>query len=199
MSLSFKLLILPLAAAALLGAEKESGKFSPRPAASYPTRQTIEKVTIAAVPYNSARLVREAFGKLKLLENGVLPVLVVIQNDSGQALRLDQMRVEFITGGGTRIEATSPEDVRYLGGGRRRTTPQIPTPLPVGRGRNPLDAVEIEGRAFAARMLPAGESAHGFYYFQAAFREGARLYISGIRRAATGQELFYFEIPLEAQ
>jgi hypothetical protein len=44
-------------------------------------------------------------------------------------------------------------------------------------------------------MLPPGESANGFFYFQAIHEPGAMLYITGIRNAATGQELFYFEVP----
>jgi len=34
--------------------------------------------------------------------------------------------------------------------------------------KNPLDAWEIEGRAFAAQMLPPGQTASGFFYFQTA-------------------------------
>jgi hypothetical protein len=63
--------------------------------------------------------------------------------------------------------------------------------------KNPLDAWEIEGRAFAAQMLPAGQSASGFFYFQTELQPGATLYISGMRQASTGKELFYFETPLQ--
>lgn len=198
MSLSLKLLILPLAAAAVFAAGKENARFAPGPASSYPTRQTIDKVTIAAVPYRTPELAREAFGKLKLFEHGVLPVLVIIQNDSNQTLRLDPMRVEFHSQGGAKVEATPPGDVRYLGSGGRKYG-QIPDGRPrlPRRGKNPLDAWEIEGRAFAAKMLPPGEAAHGFFYFQVAYREGARLYLAGIRQAGTGKDLFYFEIPLD--
>ncbi len=45
-------------------------------------------------------------------------------------------------------------------------------------------------------MLPAGESAHGFFYFQAIHKPGAKLYVTGLREAATNNDLFYFEIPL---
>jgi hypothetical protein len=63
--------------------------------------------------------------------------------------------------------------------------------------KNPFDAWEIEGRAFAAKMLPAGESASGFFYFQTGMQRGAKLYLTGIAEADTGRELFYFEVPLE--
>ena len=63
--------------------------------------------------------------------------------------------------------------------------------------KNPLDAWEIEGRAFSAKMLPPGQSASGFLYFQTGLQRGATIYLSGFTEAATGKELLYFEIPLE--
>ena len=45
-------------------------------------------------------------------------------------------------------------------------------------------------------MLPPGEQANGFFYFQTSHRRGAKIYLTGIREANSGKELFYFEIPL---
>ena len=45
-------------------------------------------------------------------------------------------------------------------------------------------------------MLPADESASGFFYFRAPYHPGSTFVLSGIREAGTGKELFYFEIPL---
>jgi hypothetical protein len=72
-------------------------------------------------------------------------------------------------------------------------------PGPIGKissKKNPLDAWEIEGRALAAQMLPAGQSASGFLYFETGLQRGATIYLSGLTEAATGKELLYFEIPL---
>src|ERR1035437_1916939 len=46
--------------------------------------------------------------------HGVLPVLVVIQNDSGKAIRLDRLKVEYAGPNHGRVEATPAKDVRYL-------------------------------------------------------------------------------------
>ena len=59
-----------------------------------------------------------------------------------------------------------------------------------------MDAWEIEGRAFAAESLPSGNSASGFFYFQTAYHPSATIYISGVREAASGKELLYFEVPV---
>ena len=55
---------------------------------------------------------------------------------------------------------------------------------------------EIEGRAFAAKMLPPGQSASGFFYFQTGFMRSSTLQISGLKDARSGEDLFYYEIPL---
>jgi hypothetical protein len=62
--------------------------------------------------------------------------------------------------------------------------------------KNPLAAMEIESRAFAAKLLPPGESAHGFVYFPLSHRPDSQLYITGIEEAGSGNELFFVEIPL---
>ena len=46
-------------------------------------------------------------------------------------------------------------------------------------------------------MLPAHESANGFFYFQTEHRPGAKFYLTGIKVASTGKDILYFEIPLD--
>ena len=52
-------------------------------------------------------------------------------------------------------------------------------------------------RAFAAKMLPPGQTASGFFYFQTGLQRGATLYLNGLSEAATGKEILYFELPLQ--
>ncbi len=189
-----KYLILSLSIVAVQGADKDT-KFSPEPASSYENKQTIEKLTIAAVPYETDEQAKTAFGKVNPYEYGILPVLLVMQNDSDKVLRLDGMKVEYVTPQGDHILATPAADVPYTRAPKR---PNVANPLPFPRrvGKNPLQVVEIDSRAFVAKMLPPGESAHGFFYFQAGHRSGSQIYITGITEAATGKSLFFFEIPL---
>jgi hypothetical protein len=69
--------------------------------------------------------------------------------------------------------------------------------VPIRGKKNPLDAWEIEGRAFAAQMLTPGQSASGFFYIQTTHRGDALIQVSGLYEAASGKELLYFEIPLK--
>ncbi len=199
MSARRKFLMLLLSIASAPGADNKAPKFSPGPASSYPNHQKLAQVTLAALACETDEQARPPFGKLNPYRHGVLPVLLLISNESSQALRLDQLRVEYISLEGHRIEATPAADVQYLDGPGRPKMTKTPSPIP-GLGRkkkNPLAAWEIEGRAFAARMLPAGESAHGFFYFRGKHRSGSVLYVTGLQEAATGKDLFYFEIPLD--
>ena len=194
----FKRLVLFLSIAAAIAADKGAIAFRPAPADSYAHRQTNTPVTIGVEPYNTEDKEKTAFGKLDLYQFGILPVLVVLQNDSGGAIRLEKMKVEYVGPNRNRVEATPASEVRYLNGPRRPDVVPGPTGKPkVGRSKkNPLDAWEVEGRAFAAKILPAGEEAHGFFYFQAGLQSGATIYISGLTEASSGQELFYYEIPV---
>jgi hypothetical protein len=185
------------------GADKKKNdeRFSPGPASSYQTKQTIEGVTVAAVPYNTEELAHTAFGKLDPNKYGILPVLIIIQNDTDKVLNLSAMQTRYQRADDRQIEATAAQELPYTLQKRPKEVPVgIQSPLPrlpgSKKNKNPLAAWEIEGRAFTARMLPAHEAVNGFVYFETVHLEGSRLVLSGLREAATGKELFFFEVPL---
>jgi hypothetical protein len=176
---------------------KDAGKFSPGPASSYPAKQTNNHVTVAVVAYDTEELTHSAFGKLNPNQYGVLPILVIIQNDTDQALKLEHLDAEYTGIDGRQVEATPAGEVQTLGGAERPNVPVV-SPIPIHRKhKNPLDVWEIDGRSFAAKLLPPRESANGFFYFQTTHRPGSKFYLSGVKVAATGQDIIYFEIPLE--
>lgn len=195
------LIVFIAAGSALLMADDKDEKFSPGPASSYPTRQTIDHVTIAAIPYISDEQVRPAFGKSNPNSYGILPVLVILQNDTNKALTLTNMEVRYEMPDGRNMDPTPAEDLGKLRGVKnpKRVPGGVSLPIPTGKKKNPMNEWEIDGRAFAVQMLPAHEGANGFFYFQTHLVPGAKLYVSGMREAATGQELFYFEVPLDVQ
>src|ERR1039457_5273737 len=186
----FKSLALLLSISAGFAADKET-PFKAAPAASYANHQSNAQITIGVDPYVTLDKVQLAFGKLQPNQYGILPVLVVIQNDSDKAIRLDRLKAEYAGPNHERIEATPAKDVRYL------KPPQRPAGRsggPAGRvkgvksQKNPVDEWEIEGRALAARMLPPGQSASGFLYFQTALQRDATIYLNGLYEAASGKE-----------
>jgi hypothetical protein len=190
--------------AAALAANKDAAfaadpkAFKPGPVSTFPFKQTNSGVTVAAEAYVSGEKMKAAFGKLDPYEFGVLPVLMVIQNDTAKAIRLDRIKVEY-GAGRNRVVAIPAKEVRYFKGPDRPS--MVPAPaggIKVGKPKkNPLDAWEIEGRAFAAVMLPPGQTAYGFFYFGSALQPGASFQLSGMTEASTGNELFYFDVPLQ--
>jgi len=181
--------------------KKDEAKFTPGAAASYAAHQTSEKVTIGVLPYFDDEDTRPVFGKRNPYNYGVLPVLVVIQNDSPKTVKVGSLQAVWTGPNGDKVEATPAKEVRYLNGAKRPTALPGPPGMPpkvIGH-KNPLDTWEIEGRAFAAQVLPPGQSASGFFYFQTGFQRGASLYISGLREAESGRELLYFDIPVSAK
>ena len=196
------LLLLLVSIAAVPGADNDKSKFEVKPAVAYPHHQTSEKVTIAAQPMETDEETREAFGKVNPYRYGVLPVLIVIRNDGTDAIRVDRMKLVYTLPDGANVEATPAQDVRFIRGVR------APGGLPGPTGgiritrqpKNPLAEWEIEGRAFAAKMVPGGQSASGFAYFEVPQTSAAAsVYISGMEDAVSGKELYYFEIPLSGR
>jgi hypothetical protein len=192
-------LALLLSITAGFAADKDAGTFRPAPAATYEHHQTNDAVTIGVEPYQTPEKQKTAFGKLDLYQHGVLPVLVVVQNDGAQAIRLEGLQVEYLGPAGNHVEATPASDVKYLRGPDRPTSLPGPpgSPLPGRIKKSPLNTWEVEGRAFVAKMLPAGQTASGFFYFQTGLQRGSRIYLSGLSEATSGKALFYYEIPLE--
>ena len=192
-------LTLVVSIAAAFAADTAKTRFESKPALAYAHKQTSEKVTIAAEPFETDDEASQAFGKVNPYRYGVLPVLIVIQNDSPDALRVDQIRPIYTLPDRTKVEATPPGDVRFIHGTKQ------PKGLPGPTGgiritkppKNPLAEWKIEGRAFAAKMIPPGQSASGFIYFQVPqASQAAMVTIDGLVNAVSGKELYYFEIPM---
>ena len=49
----------------------------------------------------------------------------------------------------------------------------------------------------AAQILPPGQAASGFFYFNTEPQSSASIYINGLMEAKSGKELFYFDVPLQ--
>jgi hypothetical protein len=192
----FKRLALFVSIAAAFAADKDR-PFHVGPAAGYANHQTQANVTIGAEAYETEAEAQDAFGKLNPYRYGILPVLVVIQNDGNKAVRLDGLKAEYVGPNRNRVEATPARDIRYLSGAKLPKVAVGPTGPKIGKNKNPLDAWEIEGRAFSAKMLPPGQSASGFFYFQTGIQRNSILYLTGLTEADSGKELFYFELPLQ--
>ena len=190
-------IVLFAAAAGAVAADKN--QFKPEALESYSNAQKVGGLILAADAYHEPERAKAAFGsKAKPYEQGVLPVMLLIRNDSNRTVTLEGMRIEY-QADRARSAPIPPREVPFVRPAQRPqldSTGPIPGRVSVRRKKNPLDAQEIQDRAFAARMLPPGELATGFLYFHALYRENAILYITGIKDPATGKDLFFVEVPV---
>ncbi len=192
--------IVLLSIAAWAADDKDKDRFAPGAASSYKGSETTEKITVAAVPFITEEQMHTAFGKVSPTKYGVLPVLVILENGTGKALKLN-LEADFVGPDGRHVEATPASDVTFIGGsGKAPPLPHSnPLPFPRKAKNGPLNVWEIEGRAFTAKLVPLGEKVFGFVYFQTDYRPGSKLFVSGISDASTGKEYLYFEVPMEKQ
>jgi len=195
-------LIVLLSIPAALAVDKDKGRFAPGPASSYAGHQTQEGITIAAIPYVTDEQAKSAFGKVNPYEHGILPVLVIIENGSGSALRLN-MKVQFVDPENHHLDPYPPDDLIYYQGVKKPPhigpATSLPIPLPRRQKKGPLNTPEITNRALSVKLIPNGESAYGFFYFEAEHQPGSMLYLNGLSSASSSKEYFYFDLPLESK
>ncbi len=195
-------LLLVLPAGAVAG-EKQRLLFRARPADAYPARDSHDGVIVAAEPFHSRERIKPVFGKQELLKAGILPVLLVITNNTEKAVRLDDLSVQLITADHQKIQPTPAETVLARLRGRGGAKPQDtgPSPLPrIPRSSGP-SGLEVQVLAFSMRMAPPGSSASGFFYFDLGRRldlvSGSKVYVTQLFWAHNSQPLMYFEMNLD--
>ncbi len=173
-----------------------------QPAKSYPAHDehSSEAVTLALDPYDMAD--KASIFSVHYNDVGLMPIFVVITNDGGQAVSLSGMKAELITADRSKIPPATEDDIY-----RRIAKPPgniSPNPLPwpkKAKGSVSKDAMEeIQNAEFAAKAVEPHGTQSGFMFFDvsgiSAPLAGARFYLTGVRDAK-GNELMYFEVPLE--
>ncbi len=185
-----------LLAVSVLAADKS---FQPGRAADY-AHQISDKVTLGAKSFDTEELTAQAFGKrADLLKYGIVPILVVVENQRDKSLDLQGMQVSLVAADGRHVDAMNPDDIQYMAGKKRRpgATPYPRLPLP--KKGNPFASPEVADKGFSAKMLPPKDSANGFFFFEAHPEPGDKLYVSGIKDARSGEDIMYFEFPLDGK
>ena len=173
-----------------------------RAAKTYPAHDEhpSEAVTLALDPYDMAD--KASIFSVHYNEVELMPIFVVISNDGDLPVSLSGMKAELITVNRTKIPPATEDDIY-----RRIARPPgniNPHPLPwpkKEKGSVSKDAMdEIQNAQFAARAVEPHGTQSGFMFFDVSEIStplaGANFYLTGVRDAK-GNELMYFEIPLE--
>jgi hypothetical protein len=173
-----------------------------QPAKTYPAHDEhpAEAVTVGLDPYDMAD--KASIFSVHYSDVGLMPIFVVITNDGNQPVSLTGMAAELITVNRTKIPAATQDDIyRRIS---RPTATVSPNPLPwpkKAKGSMSKDAIEeIQNAQFAAKAVEPHGTQAGFMFFDVSDisnpLNGARFFLTGVRDPK-GNELMYFEVPLE--
>jgi len=186
-------------------AAKEFEMPTAQPARSYPAHDDhpLEKVVLAADPYDVED--KASIFNVNYRNNGYLPVFIVITNDGDQPVSLVGMKAQLNTKDRSKLFPASMDDLlrRLSHPSRNDRQTTLPIPLPkkeVKGGVNRKTWDEIEQSMFAAQAVEPHSTARGFMFFDISGISnplaGANFYVTGVRDSS-GNELMYFEIPME--
>ena len=185
-------------------AAKDFVKPAAQPAKTYPAHDEhpSEKVAIAADPYDTPE--KTKIFSVDFREHGYLPVFFVVTNDGDQPISIANLEVKLITANRSNLTPASPEDIyRRLSNPRANTNSPVPFPIPRKKVKGTVskkEMDEIESSEFAARAVEPHATQSGFLYFDVGGISeplaGAHIDVTRITDAK-GNELMYFEIPIE--
>lgn len=207
------LALLLLALAALGPARAKESEPQPPPRAyharTYPAldAHAAEQVAIAADPFDLAD--KTAFMVVPYAAHDLLPVRIIISNDSDRALNLSQLEIVMQTvNPRAKLRPLEVADLqRRLARQDRRgdEAPRVQTPFPLP-GRKLKAQVkkewldEIEALRFKWLAVEPHSTVSGFVFFDVRDLQqplaGGHIYLSGMRDDR-GQELMFFDIATE--
>jgi hypothetical protein len=161
-----------------------------------------EHVTIAADPCEDPKLC--PFFRLPYLQHGLLPVRVVITNDSDRALSLDDARMQFISAENDKIPAATEDDInRRLFTIKSAEGTKIPIiPITIHHPVDKKITQDTDDFGFRGTTVKAHSTLAGYLFYDIKGLDDpplahAELYVKMVHTLDGQQELFAFTIPFD--
>ncbi len=193
-----------LTASVMCFAGKEFTMPKMQPAAAYPAHDyhSNEKVTVGLDPYNTPEKTKIFVVNYRELD--LLPVLMVITNDSDSPVSLTDIKAQLVTADGTKLSPATEDDVYRRVSHPSASGTRVPIPFPTGGrvkgGVNTKEWSEITNAQFKAKAVEPHGSQAGFLFFDISDVQnplkGATFYLTRVHDAS-GNDLMYFEVPLD--
>ncbi len=195
--------ILCLAPAAAHASDKKAPPA--KPAGEYAANDVHpdEHVTIAADPCDDPKLC--AFFRLPYIQHGLLPIRVVITNDSDRALSLEDARMQFISASNDMIPAATEDDInRRIFTLHSTQGTKIPL-IPITIHHPPVDKKITDDDhdfGFPGTVVHAHSTLAGYLFYDIKGLDdppmkNAQLYVKMVHTLDGAKELFAFTIPLD--
>jgi hypothetical protein len=200
-------LLLPLTA----HAEKARHPAPPQPASTYVCNETHERVTIAAEPGDTKETRPNT--RLDYFSHGMMPMRVIVTNDTDKPVTLDDARIHVITATNAVIHAATLDDLqRRMFTIKSSTGTKVPLPLPipipVTTGKKNVDKKILDDDTdfgFQTTTVPPHATVAGYLYYDmqdldndstALFLQNATLELRKVRFASSADYIDSYEIPL---
>lgn len=202
-TLRTSLLLFAIVALPLASVQAGSKKAPPaRPAREYPAFDVHpqEHVAIAIDPCNDPRDCD--FFRLPYIRHSLIPVRVIITNDSDTALNLEEVRMQFISANNDKLPAATLDDInRRLFSTKEAKGTKVPL-IPLTIHHPPVDkkiTQDDQDFGFQSTTVAPHSTVAGYLFYDVKDLDdpplkGAEIYIKMIHTAA-GKELFAFSIP----
>ncbi|MEG9438107.1 hypothetical protein JAO29_18320 [Edaphobacter sp. HDX4] len=200
-SLLFALFGVALSTVVFAGGKKAP---PPEPANQYPVFETHpqEHVTVAIDPCTEPQ--NCDFFRLPYIRHSLIPVRVIVTNDSDAPLDLSEARMQFITANRDKYPAATLDDInRRLFSTKDAVGRKVPIiPIPISRHAPPIDkkiTQDDEDFGFKTTTVTAHSTVAGYLFYDVKDLDdpplkGAEIYIKMIHTSG-GKELFAFSLP----
>ncbi len=198
MQFAVRLLVVLVTVTPLGAAKYKIRKFEPDPATEMRWRQDFQGVVIAARAFTDPKEILKLLDSNRILKREILPVLVVIDNRSGDVLRLAAADI-FLTGpDGSSRGSIPPGDVMlrialkkplsYYSTRREILLRQIP----------PNMFEDFRHKALGEKLIAPDTSDWGVVFFDLPPGDlaGHRLYLPQIDNLTSGETLMFFDFAL---
>ena len=204
-SILIALLLICVPAAHAFGPRKPK---PPLPAQQYPFHETHanEHVTIAAEPCDTSDTLPDT--RLDYWNRGFMPIRVIVTNDSGEPVNLDDARIHFIAADNTVIPAATDDDLqRRMFDIKDATGHRLPLgiPIPITVGKKNIDKKILqddEDFGFKTTTVAPHTTVAGYLFYDISdvddpVLQNATLELRKVRFATSNKALDSFEIPLQ--
>jgi hypothetical protein len=186
-------------------AEKPRKPTPPLPAGQYPMHITHEGVTIAAEPGDTKDARPDT--RLDYFGHGLLPIRVIVTNDSAEPVNLDDARIHFIAADDTDLPAATSDDLErrlFTMKGATGTKLPLDLPIPITVGKKDVQKKiqqDDDDFGFKTTTIAPKTTAAGYLYYDiqdlpAPPLTHAYLQLRQVRFATSNRVIENFEILL---
>lgn len=170
-----------------------------------PAFQESQGVVAGALPFAGAARIKEIFDIKELIQDGIIPVLLVIRNDNSFPVSLGAGGISFLDRKNTQTRPTPWEDVAASILQRTQKSRSYGVPaidvirLATGKSADMIE--DLRTKALGQRTLKPAESAAGVIFLRVGsdpgIFTGSRICLQDIVNADSSEELVFIEFDLK--